>query len=277
MSDRFRYAALPAVAALVLALGGCGEDNPAAPDDGSQPTRLPAVPVPTSPTDALPPKSEELVVGTSSALPDFRPDVEELRQMADDGTSAWTLQNRPLKLVCDGVLARNTCDPAASEPTYVTAAPRLMHIRYWKRLKQVTLDPGTSYSQAQTVTYGSSTTNTESQTFSTTIGVEVSASAGWGAFSASVSASFEQTETHEEINSVTFSEESSFTETYAVESDPNRTIVYALWQLVDVFALVDAGGTPIDESGALVHVKIPAIPRLEFANKDVIYQSVTRF
>jgi len=38
---------------------------------------------------------------------------------------------------------------------------------------------------------------------------------------------------------VTFSEERSVTDTYSVAMDPNRTMVYALWQLVDVFVIVD--------------------------------------
>ncbi|MDH4038816.1 MAG: hypothetical protein OEY32_15635 [Candidatus Krumholzibacteria bacterium] len=117
-----------------------------------------------------------------------------------------------------------------------------MHRRYWKRLKQQIMDPGTDYSHQQTVTYGSSTTNTVSQSFSQTIGVETTAGGSWGAFSAEVKVSYSQTKTREEVNSVTFSEESSFTDTYSVTSDPDKTIVYGLWQLVDVFVLTDAKG-----------------------------------
>lgn len=250
-----------------------GNNNPP-----PEPSYLPAVPVPSSPSDPLPARSAEVNVGLSSPLRMFVPMVEQMCQMMDDGTMAWSTENRRLELVCgDGLLAEAMCDPAPAERTYVAASPRLLHKRYWKRLKQVVMDPGTDYSHAETVTYGSSTTNTQSQSFSQTIGVEVSASGGWGPFSAEVKASYSQTTTREEVNSVTFSEESSFTDTYSVASDPTKTIVFGLWQLVDVFVLVDAKKTAIHQSETLNYVVIPEIPAVEFLNKDVIYQSVTRF
>jgi hypothetical protein len=109
------------------------------------------------------------------------------------------------------------------------------------------------------------------------MGVEVSAGGSWDAFSVSVTASYEQTETESEVNAVTFSEESSFTETYTVDPDPDHTIVYAIWQLVDTFSYVDADTVLIHESPTLRHAELEAIADIEFANASVIYQSVTRF
>jgi hypothetical protein len=189
----------------------------------------------------------------------------------------WTIENRRLKLVCNGILAEAMCDISRPDNCYVVESPRLLHKRYWKRLKHQIMDPGTDYSHQQTVTYGSSTTNTVSLSFSQTIGVETTAGGSWGAFSAEVKASYSQTKTREEVNSVTFSEESSFTDTYSVTSDPSKTIVYGLWQLVDVFVLTDAKKVPIHQSETLAHVTIPEITVIEFLNKDVVYQKVTKF
>lgn len=250
-----------------------GSNNPP-----PEPDYLPAVPVPASPTDALPAQSVYVDVGLSRPLRTFVPLVDRMCQMNDAGEMVWSTENRRLELVCpDGVLALAMCDPTPTDRTYVAESPRLLHRRYWKRLKQVVMDPGTDYSHAETVTFGSSTTNTVSQSWSTTIGVEVSASAGWGPFSAEVKSSFSQTTTREEVNSVTFSEESAFTDTYSVSSDPTKTIVFGLWQLVDVFVLVDARKVPIHASDTLYYVEIPEIAVVEFLNRDVIYQSVTKF
>lgn len=263
-----------------LLLSGCSDSNPAGPGNGgggSNPTLLPTIPVPSDVNSILPAKSDEIDVGLSQPVRDFDPTVATLERMKDDGSTEWTTENRRLKMVCDGIFAEYSCDMTLNDRGYVSESPRLLHRRYWKRLKQVILDPGTSYSKTETVEYGSSTTNTESQSFSQTIGVEVSASAGWGPFSATVTASYEQTTTHEEITSVTFSETNTFSEEYAVQADPSKTIVYALWQLVDVFMLVDSDKVPLHESSTLTHVTIPEIPRVEFMNRDVVRQSVTRF
>jgi hypothetical protein len=259
----------------------CGEDSPVTSDNGNpppEPTVLPVVPVPKSPDDVLPAKSEALDVGLSSPLRSFVPMVGNMCQKKDDASMAWTAENRRLKLVCnDGVLALAMCDNTATARTYLTESPRLLHRRYWKQLVWVILDPGTEFSRAVTITSGSSTTNTVSQSFSQTIGVEVSASAGWGPFSAEVKASYSQTSTEEEVHSVTFSEEHSVTDTYSVAIDPAKTMVYALWQLVDVFVIVDDSKNPIHISDTLNYVEIPEVTAVEFPSSNVIYQSVTRF
>lgn len=273
------FVALSLAAVVGWLVTGCSDNNPAAPSGGGgvNPSFLPPIPVPADVNSVLPAKSTEIDVGLSSPINDFAPVVELLERMKDDGSTEWTAENRHLWMACGGSLSEYTCDPATTDPTYIAEPPRLLHRRYWRRLKQVILDPGTNYSKTETVEYGSSTTNTQSQSFSQTIGVEVSASAGWGAFSASVTASYEQTTTTEEIHSVTFSETNTFTEQYSVSSDPNKTIVYGLWQLVDVLMLVDADKTPVHESDMLLHVTVPEIPRVEFLNRDVVRQSVTKF
>lgn len=278
MRNTIRYAM---ICVFLTALVACGSDSSVTPGNNNpppEPSLLPEVPVPDSPADLLPAKSDDLDVGLSAPLRTFVPMVERMCQMKDDASLMWTTENRRLRLVCnDGVRAEAMCDPSAVDRAYIDESPRLLHRRYWKRLRQVVMDPGTDYSHQETVTYGSSTTNSVSQSFSQTIGVEVSASAGWGPFSAEVTASYSQTNTREEVRSVTFSEESSFTDTYSVASDPAKTIVFGLWQLVDVFVIVDDSKVPIHMSGTLRYVEIPEITAIEFLNKDVIYQSVTRF
>ena len=267
------------VLAALLAMS-CGKDSAVSPGPAPQPEPqyLPEIPVPRSVNDPLPAASEFVDVGISNPLHSFVPVVSEIEQMKDDGSLAWITENRRLKLVCgDGVLAHAMCDVTRMDNCYVSESPRLLHKRYWKRLKHVVLDPGTSYSRQETVTYGSSTTNTVSQSFSQTIGIEVTAGGSWGAFSAEVKTSYSQTTTREEINSVTFSEESSFTDTYAVDPDQSHVIVYGLWQLVDVFVLTDSNKVPIHASDTLTHARIPEIAVIEFLNKDVIYQKVTKF
>lgn len=277
MKHTITHLLLGGILAALLAMS-CGDDSGVKPggDDEPDPTYLPPIPVPTAPDDPLPAASPAVDVGLSAPLDDFIPLVHRLCQKQDNGSMAWSDEGRRLKLACNGVLARAMCDPA-TDCTYVSERPRLLHRRYWKRLRHVVMDPGTDYSHQETVTYGSSTTNSVGQSFSQTIGVEVSASAGWGPFSAEVKASYSQTSTREEVNSVTFSEESSFTDTYSVTSDPEKTIVYGLWQLVDVFVITDAAKVPIDDSDTMVHAEIQTIAAIEFLNKDVIYQKVTKF
>ncbi len=266
--------------AFLVMVGGCGEDTPAEPEGNGGnhlPGNLPDIPIPSAPTDLLPEVSADRVVGLSTELNDFQPIVTELQMMQDDGLEPWIAMDRRLIMACEGTLPEFTNDPAVVDPTYISQWPYLLHTRHWLKLKQVTLDPGTIYSQVETITYGTSTSHQESYEFSQTIGVEVTVGGGWGPFSASVTASYEQTSTHGEVNSVSFSEETSFEQTYAVESDPDHTRVYALWQLVDKFTLVDVDTVRIHESGTLTHVRIPAIADIHFPNQSVIYQSVTTF
>ena len=280
---RFLYVGGLLVLTLAVALApGCGsDDSPTDPinDDDPEPTNLPVIPTPSSINDLLPAVSDDLVVGLSDELPDFQPVVTELQMMQDDGSEPWIAMARRLTLACAGVLPEYTGDPGIMEDrSYVSAYPHLVHERYWRKIRQVTLDPGnTSYEYSETITSGTSTTHEESREFSQTMGIEVTVGGGWGPFSASVTASYEQTETVGEVNSVTFAEETSVTETYTVQADPTRTTVYAIWQLVDRFRMVDADTVDIDQSATLTHAHISPVGVIEFPNREVIYQSTTFF
>ncbi len=273
--------AVLAILAILTIASGCGSDDPVDPTGGgggnNQPGNLPAIPIPNAPTDLLPNESDTKIIGLSTPLNDFHPIVTELQMMQDDGSEPWLPMNRHLIMACGGVLPRYANDPAAVDPSYLFDRPYLLHTRHWRKLMQVTLAPGTTYSQAETITYGTSTSHQESYEFSQTMGIEVSVGGGWGPFSASVTASYEQTTTHGEVNTVSFSEETSIEQTYAVESHPTQIRVYALWQLVDRFAYMDADTVRVHESDILNRVRIPEIADIEFPNEAVIYQSITVF
>jgi hypothetical protein len=259
---------------LVMALG-CGGDGTTGP--GPLPSNVPPIPVPGSPTEVLPSASSILNVGLSTPIPEFAPIAADLQMMQDNGTAPWIPMNRRILLACPGGLPEYTCDRNLPDRSYVSARPSILHQRYWRKVKQVTLDPGTGYEQSETISYGTSTSHEESREFSWTIGVETEVGGSWEGLSASVKASYQATETRSEVNAVTFSTESVKSETYSVEADPDHTRLYALWQLVDRFSLVDADTTRIHESPTLRHVRVPELADIEFPNRDVIYQSVTKF
>lgn len=269
---------LTLLAALALA-SGCGEDTPTVVnnDDPPELVNLPLIPVPESVAELMPAKSADLVIGMSSELGAFEPLVSELEVMLDDGSEVWRAQNRHLILACEGVLPVNTGDPAAVNPTYISARPYLLHTRHWRMLEQNNLSPGTSYTLEKKVVYGVSSTHTESTEFSQTIGVEVTVGGSWGAFSASVTASYEQTSTSSEVNSVTITEETEETRYYNVDAPASGTRVYVLWQLVDEFAIVDADTIPIHESPSLAHVRIPPIVNILLPNENVVTMKTTDF
>jgi hypothetical protein len=264
-----------------LLILSCGDSDPAGPGGGGgnndDPNLLPEIPEPSNRHEIPPPKSDEIDIGLSAPMEEFIPYVTLLERMIDDGSTTWTIENRELPMICGGVRAIYSCDENVQDKGYVSEAPRLLHRRYWRRVVHEILDPGAQYSREEEIEYGSSTTDTRSQSFSRTIGVEVSASAGWGPFSATVTASYEETRTSEQIHSVTFEETNRFKETYTSPTDQNKVIVYGLWQLVDVFMLVDAKRVPIDASDTLVHLEIEPLARVEFLNRDVVAQKVTRF
>ncbi len=261
-----------------ILIPGCSSDDTATNPDPPDNTNLPTVPTPGSVGELLPATSADFDVGLSNEIGEFMPQVDRTRVMLDDGTLVWLDMNRRLILACGDVLPENSCDPGAVDKSYISASPRLLHQRYWRKIKQVTLDPGTtSYQYEETITSGTSTSHEQSREFSQTMGIEVSVGGSWGPFSASVTASYEQTSTVGEVNTVSFSEETSVTETFAVTADPDRTTVYAIWQLVDKFSLVDEDAVSIHLSETLNHAEIPEIVSIVFPSRDTLYQSLTYF
>lgn len=268
-----RYALLALTA--VLLCGGCGDD--ATEPEPQGPANLPPVPVPTSVNQLMPAESPSIEVGLSNGLEWFHPVVTSLQMMTDNGSLATSSPNRRLTLACPATLPVMSAQDGAVDASILSARPRLLHKRHWRRVMQSTLSPGTGNSFTETVGWGASTYHEENRSFSTTIGVETSVGGSWEGFSASVTASYSQTETYQEIRSVTFSTESTEERSYWVDAPASGTRVYVLWQLVDVFLMVDASGVPIHESPTLTHAAIQAIPDLEFPNQTVVVLKTTDF
>ncbi|MFO7653534.1 MAG: hypothetical protein R6X25_06895 [Candidatus Krumholzibacteriia bacterium] len=270
-----RRAVLLALAALVLG-AGCGDDSD--PTEPDAPTNLPPIPEPTSVQQLMPERSPDLLIGMSGPLDDFVPAVTSLEMMQDNGTLAtYAAYDRHLRLACPGYLPVNTAEDGAADATFLTARPHLLHTRHWKRLEQDQLGPGTSLSLTTTYTYGASTTDAYNRSFSETIGVTTQAGGSWQGLSASLELSYSQTETYGEVHSMEFWNENSEERTYTVIAPASGTRVYVLWQLVDVFSVVDSDTIAIHESPTLMNCTIPAVPDIEFPNKDVMVLKTTDF
>jgi hypothetical protein len=264
----------------------------AQPDGDSGKNTLPSVPEPASVNELMPDRSASLIIGLSAELGTFYPQVSELEMMQDDGSLKWTTvtrrtddsrQNRIL-LACPEGVACSSCLPmitgqpgSTTNATYISARPRLLHLRHWRRVVQSTVSPGAAYSFNQSVTWGTSTTHETSVSFSQTLGVSATIGGAWKALSGSITASFSQTTTATEIHSVSFWEETSEERTFTVNAPASGTRVFVVWQLVDEFAMVDADKAPIDESPTLVHVRMPPVPSIQFPNDRVVTLKTTDF
>jgi hypothetical protein len=276
VKSRTLAGALVALGAFLVCIGGCGSDDPAKPEPQG-PGILPPVPVPSSVNEPMPERSADKVIGMSAPLDDYEPMVLQLRAMRDDGSYSWTVQNRHLTLACSGSLPVNTGDPAATNPSYISERPRLLHTRHWKRLEQDSLVPGAPATFEKTITSGASTENAESREFSRTLGVEIAVGGSWSPFSAAVAASYSKTGTRSEISNVCFATEDSEIQSFTVEAPSTGTRVYVLWQLVDEFRLVDADTTLFQDSDALVHVAVAGVEPIQFAHNNVVRLQTTDF
>jgi len=268
---RFRLFKLGLFSAAIVFFSNCSDGG------GKDIGTLPPLYIPSSVNDLPPQNSEEITIGLSNPLPDFKPYINEIAQVkSEGGTANFEAFNDYAPLVCGGTILKNASVTDASA-NFVTVSPRLKHSRYWTRINFKIIDYPADYSETKTVTYGSSRTSETSTTFSTTIGVSAEVSAGWGPVSGSISASFESTSSESQTNSVTFDQSDSYSETFSVKSIEGKTIHYSVWQLVDKFTVVDADGIGIDTSATLQNVKLREIPTLEFPNKTIIRQSVIQF
>lgn len=260
--------------ALTPGCGGGGDGGSDQPAPGP-PANTPDIPVPAHANDVLPDRSAELQIGLSGPLEKFEPRVAAIEMMQDSGTPQWYPAGRNMTLACADVLPEYSSDPALLRRAYIAARPRLLHKRYWRMVEtQMTLTAGLSHSIERTVTSGRSITDEKSVEFSRTIGVALDAGEAWKAFSAAITASYEQTSTVTEVRSVAFTETKSETKTYT--ATPSRLAVWAVWQLVDKFSLVDENKVPIDESLSLLHVHIDPVADIEFP-ANFVYQSLTEF
>lgn len=130
----------------------------------------------------------------------------------------------------------------------LTIKPVYMQIgHYYKKIGQANITDSQTIEYSETYETGVDLTHLIS--FTRALGVEhtVSASAGWGTFSASVSqtVSDEFSKTETESYSIQESKSETFTATLQGDSRPGVTI-HSVWALVEVVQFVDEQGNPWD-------------------------------
>lgn len=146
-------------------------------------------------------------------------------------------RTNPLPLVIDDEVS---CAITGTDLVYLNeiAAPgKIPHIErrlYWKKVFQVTLEPGTTYDQDHSYIVGVSAAS--GQAFGHCIGVPDTAD--W-VFTAGVV----QTELSEGFNrEITLNVEEPLANNYSATAPNNKTMLVALWQLRERFNIVDSLG-----------------------------------
>jgi hypothetical protein len=114
--------------------------------------------------------------------------------------------------------------------------------QYWHRMPDsYCLAPGESRTISLTTTTGLEATSSEQSTVATALGI--SASAGWGPISASVSASLSTNSTvFHEVNTTTQS--TVYFQRTVNNQDRSTSALVLLWQLIDIITIFDSSGRP---------------------------------
>ena len=271
---------LVALIIILILVVSCSGDDPAAPPtnggNGGPPPNTPPIPLPQDPNDALPERSDSLIMETSD-LANFSPFHNGCPPAIEAKyPGMWVYldpYNQRPSLVTDSVII----DPVTfrirvcNHPScmaYVTAnesvpgigdAPKIQYIRYWKKIFSVVIQYPTTYRESHTYTEG--TSETHGETFAYSIGVSAS---GWGL---GLSAEFSRTFSHE----ITVYSESSVTKEYSASSIEGKTLVFTAWQLVDGFSIVDETGATYSDPGYKLNA-----PVLDHAT-NLVYLSVVQF
>jgi hypothetical protein len=114
---------------------------------------------------------------------------------------------------------------------------QIMYGAYWQRVYTQVLSGQGNYKRMIATTHGVSTTDSQ------TLGAELGVS-GMG-LSAKLSATFS--------TAVTITDQTTTTDEYDISCAANQTVIFTLWQLVEVYTLVDAAGKPISYNGNLMY------------------------
>jgi Insecticidal Crystal Toxin, P42 len=143
--------------------------------------------------------------------------------------------------------------------TQTNPAHYMTREQYWKlQPESYCLAPHESKTVSQTVTSGMQDTTSQQETLAASLGV--SASAGWGPISASVSASLSATSSS--FQQITVSTETTAFEQVVLENESEKTQLYLRWQLIDTVNIFGAesllthseatlGGAPARHSNLL--------------------------
>lgn len=268
--------------ALLLAIIGCGNDDSVSPvPDGNDwpPPNTPAIPIPSAPGEALPDKSDSLILEIAPILTfapknEFAPDT--IASYSGFPYNYVNTTNGQVTLVDEGQIIDPVYVPfkACSEPdcswglsyTYyfycngVGHIPLLQYIRYWQKIFSTVIQYPANYMESHTYTEGTSETTGES--FSYTLGLSGTA------YGIGLSAELTRTFTH----SITISSETSVTKQFTCESIEGKTIVFTVWQLVEGFRICDADSSCYTDH-TFNHILIPAIDNAT----NNMYMSVVEF
>lgn len=110
----------------------------------------------------------------------------------------------------------------------------IMREQYWKRAADsYSLAPASHHTIGSIVTKGLEKTSSTEKSISEALGMN--ASAGWGAFSASISASLSASSTT--TQQVSTSTKTTQYETLQLSNETDTTKIYLKWQLMDVFTI----------------------------------------
>ena len=133
--------------------------------------------------------------------------------------------------------------PVRVEPPFPAAA-KLAYKRFWKNT--FTIRIANEHNFTRTVQTQEGMSEVDTTTLSSKLGLT------GGPAALKLSAELSKTTAH----TVTITENRQVTETYNFSIDEGKVAIYTLWQLVEVFALVDENNNPIDWSGKVV-LKLP--------------------
>lgn len=273
------------IVAVVLSLFiiGCGKDDAVSPeqngDNDGPPPNTPAIPMPTYPGEALPEKSDSLILEEVQILT-FAPK----NALAPDTIAAFTgmpynyvnTLNNQVTLVDEGQIVDPVYVPfkGCTEPDCswglifsssfnchgVGHIPLIQYLRYWQKIFSTVIQYPSNYMESHTYTEGTSETTGES--FSYTLGLSGQA------YGIGLSAELTKTFTY----SITISSESSITKEFSCPSIEGKTIVFTVWQLVEGFRICNADSSCYTDH-TFNHMVIPVIDNAT----STLYMSVVQF
>ena len=127
--------------------------------------------------------------------------------------------------------------------------------QFWQRAgDSYVLAPGQTKTVSYTVTTGMQQTSSEQSTVAGSLGMNVAA--GWGAISASLSASFnQQSTTFQQISTQT---ESTYFESLEMKNDSNETRMFLKWVLNDIITIFDQTNPSIPIA-SVVNIENPVL------------------
>jgi hypothetical protein len=199
-------------------------------------TFYPPIPEPQHKDDFPPETSTELLVAANP--------VDQLFVQSSNGTifpTSGEVQGLPVRL----------------DPPFPATA-KLAYRRYWQNMFNTRISGGLNFTRAIETQEGMSETDT----------ISLSAKLGFGPgvpfeqLKVKLSAELSATTTH----AVTITENRKVTETYSFSVEEGKVAMYTLWQLIEVFALVDDNDNPIDWSGDVV-LNLPLVGDMEIDAK----------